>query len=150
MKFEIEDLPQLVRETKKSLRAALPGYAEAFQKVESEMRRRVDAIVKERESGEAVVPIVHYSDVAAGSVPARDDRQRSNSAARASSAKHSARSKQMHGTTKSLPTLKKTASTPSWPTLPKTNTSERWRRPSRRSTESIGHAPRCRLARQNR
>ncbi|MGB8800190.1 MAG: DUF1479 domain-containing protein [Candidatus Acidiferrales bacterium] len=70
MKFEIEDLPQLVRETKKSLRAALPGYAEAFQKVESEMRRRVNAIVKERESGEAVVPIVHYSDVAAGSVPA--------------------------------------------------------------------------------
>jgi len=49
MKFEIEDLPKLVRETKKSLRAALPGYAEAFQKVESDMRRRVDAIVKERE-----------------------------------------------------------------------------------------------------
>src|SRR5580700_4208204 len=70
MKFEIEDLPKLVRETKKSLRAALPGYAEAFQKVESDMRRRVDAIVKERESGQVVVPIVHYSDIAAGSVPA--------------------------------------------------------------------------------
>ena len=70
MKFEIEDLPKLVRETKKSLRAALPGYAEAFQKVESETRRRVNAIVKERESGEAVVPIVHFSDIASGSVPA--------------------------------------------------------------------------------
>src|SRR5580698_9424365 len=70
MKFEIQDLPKLVRETKKSLRAALPSYAEAFQKVESDMRRRVDAVVKERESGQAVVPIVHYSDIAAGSVPA--------------------------------------------------------------------------------
>ena len=70
MKFEIEDLPKLVRETKKTLRAALPGYAEAFKKVESELRRRVDAIVKERESGQAVVPIVHYSDIAGGSVPA--------------------------------------------------------------------------------
>src|SRR5580698_7827401 len=70
MKFEIQDLPKLMRETKKSLRAALPSYAEAFQKVESDMRRRVDAVVKERESGQAVVPIVHYSDIAAGSVPA--------------------------------------------------------------------------------
>src|ERR1700678_1030452 len=70
MKFEIADLPKLVRDTKKSLRAALPDYAAAFQKVESEMRRRVDAIVKERESGQAVVPIVHYSDIEGGSVPA--------------------------------------------------------------------------------
>src|SRR5580658_3808828 len=70
MKFEIQDLPKLVRETKKSLRAALSGYADAFQKVESDMRRRVDAVVKERESGQAVVPIVHYSDIASGSVPA--------------------------------------------------------------------------------
>src|SRR6202041_3813920 len=70
MKFEIKDLPKLLRETTKALRAALPGYAEAFQKVESEMRSRVDAIVKERESGQSVVPIVHYSDIAAGSVPA--------------------------------------------------------------------------------
>src|SRR6204780_898689 len=70
MKFEISDLPKLVRETKKALRAALPGYAEAFQKVESEMRNRVDAIVKERESGEGVARVVHYSDVAGDSVPA--------------------------------------------------------------------------------
>ena len=70
MKFEIADLPKLVRETKKSLRAALPGYAAAFQKVESQMRRRVDAIVKERESGQAVVPIP-YSDIAAAACPRR-------------------------------------------------------------------------------
>jgi len=70
MKFHIEDLPKMVRETKKSLRAALPSYAATFQKVESEMRKRVDAIVKERESGQHVVPTVHYSDIKAGSVPA--------------------------------------------------------------------------------
>jgi hypothetical protein len=62
MKLEIADLPKLVRDTKKSLRAALPDYAAAFQKVESEMRRRVDAIVKERESGQAVVPNVQVTE----------------------------------------------------------------------------------------
>jgi hypothetical protein len=70
MKFEIEDLRTLVRETKKSLRADLPSYAATFQKVESEMRRRVDAIVKERDSGQAVVPVLHYSDIEGSSVPA--------------------------------------------------------------------------------
>jgi Protein of unknown function (DUF1479) len=70
MKFQIDDLPKMVRETKNSLRAALPNYAATFQKVESEMRKRVDAIVKERESGEEVVPVVRYSDIEAGSVPA--------------------------------------------------------------------------------
>ena len=67
MKFEIEDLPKLVRETKKSLRAALPGYAEAFQKVESETRSRVNAIVKERESGQRLCPscIIRISQAAA-------------------------------------------------------------------------------------
>src|SRR6202522_648250 len=70
MKFEIADLPKLVRDTKKSLRAALPDYAAAFQKVESEMHRRVDAIVQERESGQAVIPTVHYSDIEGDSVPA--------------------------------------------------------------------------------
>jgi hypothetical protein len=70
MKFEIEDLPKMVRETKKSLRAALPNYAEAFKKVETGMRKRVDAIVKERESGQEVVPVAQYADIAAGRVPA--------------------------------------------------------------------------------
>src|ERR1700735_3308530 len=70
MKFEIKDLPKLVRETKKSLRAALPGYAEAFQKVESEMRSRVDAIVKERESGKAVAQLLIGWEMEGGSVPA--------------------------------------------------------------------------------
>jgi Protein of unknown function (DUF1479) len=70
MKFEIEDLPKMVRETKKALRAALPNYADAFKKVEADMRQRVDAIVKEREAGQEVVPIVQYADIAACRVPA--------------------------------------------------------------------------------
>ena len=40
----------------------------SFQEVESEIRRKVAQIVKERESGEAVIPVLQYSDIAAGSV----------------------------------------------------------------------------------
>jgi hypothetical protein len=70
MAFVIDDLPQAIRSTKKTLREALPNHAEVFRQVEAEMRRRVNAIVKERETGEPVIPIVQYSDVKAGVVPA--------------------------------------------------------------------------------
>ncbi|HEY0704887.1 MAG TPA: DUF1479 domain-containing protein [Candidatus Acidoferrales bacterium] len=68
MSLEIGNLPEMVRDTKKSLRAALPNYTKVFGEVEAEMRRRVDAIVAEREAGNAVIPIVQYSDIAAGTV----------------------------------------------------------------------------------
>jgi hypothetical protein len=71
MAFEITNLPEAVRTTKKLLREALPNHAEVFREVEAEMRRRVDTIVTEREAGEAVVPIVQYSDIEAGTVPAK-------------------------------------------------------------------------------
>ena len=70
MAFVIDNLAEAIRSSKKALRKALPNHAEVFRQVEAEMRRRVDTIVKERESGEAVIPIVHYSDVLAGAVPA--------------------------------------------------------------------------------
>jgi Protein of unknown function (DUF1479) len=70
MAFAIDNLSEAIRSSKQALRKALPTHAEVFRQVEAEMRRRVDAIVKERESGEAVIPIVHYSDVLAGAVPA--------------------------------------------------------------------------------
>jgi hypothetical protein len=70
MAFVIDNLSEAIRSSKQALRKALPNHAEVFRQVEAEMRRRVDAIVKERENGEAVVPIVHYSDVLAGAVPA--------------------------------------------------------------------------------
>ena len=68
MEFKIDNLPQAIQSTKKLLRRELPNYAEVFRQVEAEMRRRVDVIVKERESGQAVIPIVQYADVASGAV----------------------------------------------------------------------------------
>jgi hypothetical protein len=70
MEFQIDNLPQAIQSIKKLLRQALPNYAATFLEVEAEMRRRVDTIVRERESGEAVVPIVQYAEVASGAVPA--------------------------------------------------------------------------------
>jgi hypothetical protein len=71
MALVIDNLPEAIRSAKKALREALPNHAEVFRQVEAEMRQRVNAIVKERESGEAVIPIVHYSEVKAGVVPAK-------------------------------------------------------------------------------
>src|ERR1700691_620742 len=70
MAFVIENLPEEIRNSKKALREALPNHAEIFRQVEAEMRQRVNTIVKEREAGQEVIPIVHYSDVEAGAVPA--------------------------------------------------------------------------------
>jgi hypothetical protein len=70
MAFEIENFPEAIRSTKALLRKALPNFAETFRDVETEMRRRVDAIVAEREAGEPVIPIVQYREIEAGSVPA--------------------------------------------------------------------------------
>jgi hypothetical protein len=69
MEFVIENLPQAIRQTKKTLREDLPNHSEVFRQVEAEMRRRVNIIVKEREAGQEVIPIVQYSDVEAGAVP---------------------------------------------------------------------------------
>jgi hypothetical protein len=68
MEFQIDNLPQAIQSTKKLLRKALPDHAKIFRQVEAEMRRRVDVIVSERESGQAVIPIVQYADVASGAV----------------------------------------------------------------------------------
>ncbi|HZD46010.1 MAG TPA: YbiU family protein, partial [Acidobacteriaceae bacterium] len=70
MAFVIDNLGEAIRNSKKVLRQALPNHTEVFRQVEAEMRRRVNDIVKERETGQPVIPIVHYSDVKAGAVPA--------------------------------------------------------------------------------
>jgi hypothetical protein len=69
MAFVIDNLSEAIRNSKQALRKALPNHAEVFRQVEAEMRRRVNTIVKERETGEPVIPIVHFSDVSAGGVP---------------------------------------------------------------------------------
>jgi hypothetical protein len=68
MSFQVENLPEAIRDVKKKLRRELPAYATAFQEVESEIRRKVAQIVKQRESGEAVIPVLQYSEIAANSV----------------------------------------------------------------------------------
>jgi hypothetical protein len=68
MEFKIDNLPQAIQSTKKLLRQELPNHAQVFRQVEAEMRRRVDVIVSERESGQEVIPIVQYADVASGAV----------------------------------------------------------------------------------
>ena len=69
MPLIIDDLPEAIRSTKRELRASFPKYRETFADVESEMRQRVDEIVKERADGEPVIPIVSYVDLEAGTVP---------------------------------------------------------------------------------
>ncbi len=68
MEFHVENLPEAIREAKEKLRRELPGYATVFQKIENQMRRSVAEIVKEREAGETVIPVLHYSDIAAATV----------------------------------------------------------------------------------
>jgi hypothetical protein len=70
MALVIENLPEEIRSSKKALREALPDHAEIFRQVEAEMRQRVNTIVREREAGQEVIPVVHYSDVEVEAVPA--------------------------------------------------------------------------------
>jgi hypothetical protein len=50
MSFIIENLPESIKAAKAELRAALPQYKEVFLGVEAAIRKRVDEIVKERNS----------------------------------------------------------------------------------------------------
>ena len=68
MAFLIENLSEAIREVKTKLHRELPSYAAVFQEAENEIRRKVAQIAKGREAGDAVIPILHYSDIAAGSV----------------------------------------------------------------------------------
>jgi hypothetical protein len=68
MSFQVNNLPEEIRAAKKLLRAQNPGYAQTFKEVEAEMKRQVAEIVKERNSGGDVIPIVQYGDIAAGQV----------------------------------------------------------------------------------
>jgi hypothetical protein len=69
MPFAVENLPEAIRDVKRDLRQTLPNYAEVFREVESEIRRNVAEIVKEREAGEPVIPIARYSEIEGGAVP---------------------------------------------------------------------------------
>jgi hypothetical protein len=68
MSLEIKNLPDAIRSVKVSLKKSLPAYAEVFREVETEMSNKVAQIVKEREAGKPVIPIVQYEDIASGTV----------------------------------------------------------------------------------
>ena len=68
MPLEIENLPEAIREVKRALRDALPNYQETFHEMEADIRRQVQEIVKDRDAGDPVIPVLHYADVAAARV----------------------------------------------------------------------------------
>ena len=57
MPFQVENLPEAIRDVKKKLRRELPAYAKVFQEVEAEMRSKVAQIVKERAAGAKLNPV---------------------------------------------------------------------------------------------
>jgi hypothetical protein len=69
MPFVIENLPEMIRSAKKSLRATLPNYAQVFREVEAEMRLQIAEVVKDRDTGGTVIPILQYAEIAGDAVP---------------------------------------------------------------------------------
>jgi len=66
------DVSAAISTTKNALRAQLgsPGdLAEVFAEVEDAMRTEVASVVAERDAGRAVIPVVRFADIAAGTVP---------------------------------------------------------------------------------
>ncbi len=68
MPFQVENLPEAIRELKRKLRRDLPTYSTVFQEVVAEMRAKIAQIVKEREAGQTVIPVLQYEDIATDSV----------------------------------------------------------------------------------
>ena len=64
------DISTAIRETKAELRARIGDVAGAFRRAEEAMRAEVAEIVAERSRGESVWPVIQFSDIAAGTVPA--------------------------------------------------------------------------------
>src|SRR5882757_7624246 len=66
------DVSAAISTTKHALRAQLgsPGdLAEVFAEVEETMRTEVASVLAERDAGRAVIPVVRFADIAAGTVP---------------------------------------------------------------------------------
>jgi hypothetical protein len=64
------DISTAIRETKAELRARIGDVAGAFRRAEDAMRAEVAEIVDQRSRGESVWPVIQFSDIAAGTVPA--------------------------------------------------------------------------------
>ena len=70
------DLPTAIREIKAALRARIAASGrtveEVFTVVEQTIKAEVDEITAARERGDTVWPVIDYTDIAAGTVPAED------------------------------------------------------------------------------
>jgi hypothetical protein len=81
MPFQIDNLPEAIRDAKKELRRLNPDYKQTFREIEVEIKREVAEVVAQRESGNPVVPIVQYADIAANRISeAAKDKIRSRGA----------------------------------------------------------------------
>ncbi|RJT20313.1 DUF1479 domain-containing protein [Buttiauxella izardii] len=63
MTLQIDDLPRAIREIKQKLRHDLPGYKAAFEQLEGDMKRQIDAIRAEMDRGENPVPQINADDI---------------------------------------------------------------------------------------
>ena len=65
-----EDFGAAVRDLKKELRARIGDVEGFFARIEDVMRREIADIEATKARGESVWPVVQFSDIAAGTVPA--------------------------------------------------------------------------------
>src|SRR3954470_17257152 len=68
MPLVIDNLPEAIRSTKRTLRAALPNYKQVFEQVEGAIRQQIDAIHRDRAQGRDAIPVFDYSSIVSGAV----------------------------------------------------------------------------------
>src|SRR3954451_4295506 len=68
MPLVIDNLPEAIRSTKRTLRAALSDYKQVFEQVEGAIRQQIDAIHRDRAQGRDAIPVFDYSSVLSGAV----------------------------------------------------------------------------------
>jgi len=68
MPLVIDNLPEAIRSTKRTLRAALPNHKQVFEQVEGAIRQQIDAIHRDRAQGRDAIPVFDYSSIVSGAV----------------------------------------------------------------------------------
>jgi len=68
MPLQIDNIAEAIYTVKRDLRKALPNYADVFKDVQNEMRDKVASIVRDRDAGNSVIPVVTFADIERRSV----------------------------------------------------------------------------------
>jgi len=68
--LQIDDVPDAIRQAKRTLRAQLPNYREVYEEVAQSIGEQARHIARLREAGEAVIPELAFADIAAQRVSA--------------------------------------------------------------------------------